>query len=605
MAVFFVDLRIIKCENLQQLYSSKKHSLEKQLLAAKARFNGFSNARLGLLVGGFVLMYFLFGWSAEAVLVFIPLWLTVFYYLVQAHDKSEANTLLLKQELAVVDNELQVEAQRLANRYDEGARFINERHPFSADLDVFGAGSLFAYINRCATEGGQNLLAERLLEPLAKPEIEAMQASVLELKAAEDWRLSLQAALLPVQDENTASLRNIETPPSLKAEFLLKLYPALSWILGLLIIGVFWTEGAETGLPVLFGAIAINYAIVGLNRKISEPYFRNIGDVHRNLKQYKAAVELIKNHDWQSVICRQYADVLQDKTEPLEQFETIAKTLDMRKNQLAAVFLYSVSPFDLLALAKLKKWLSQNPVFFENMLNSIAGFEYLSTMGTLAYNHPSWTKPKILDKQKPTIIAVAIEHPLIPKAVANDYTLDNSNALSLITGSNMSGKSTFLRTLGLNTILAYAGSVVAAQNLNISEGILLFTYMRIKDSLLQNASTFKAEIDRLSMLIKAIKTEQNALLLVDEMLRGTNSEDKLKGSMAFMESIVRANTRALIATHDLRMTEIAEKYPAEIKNYFFEYQSENNELRFDYKIKPGICQSFNATELLRMAGLIL
>ncbi len=590
---------------MNQTYTAKKQTVENQLLAAKIRFNRFSNTRLALLIGGFVLMYFLFGWSAEAVMLFIPLWLTVFYYLVQAHDKSEAATLILKQELEVLDNELNVADDPLKNRYDGGAKYVDELHPFSADLDVFGAGSLFAFMNRCATEGGQNLLAERLLQPLAKNEIEQTQASVLELKTADDWRISLQAALAPVKDENTDMLRQIPMPPALKGEFLLKLYPLLSWVFAGIIIAVFWMQGAETGFMVLFGAIAINYAMVGLNRKISEPYFRKIGDVNRNLKQYKLAVEHIKNRDWQTDLCKQYAGAIQDKTEPLEQFENIAKQLEMRKNQLAAVLLYSVSPFDLLALAKLKKWLGANPEFFNNMLNSIAGFEYLATLGTLAYNRPEWTKPHIIASEKPSLNAKAIGHPLIAKAVANDYDLDSSNALSLITGSNMSGKSTFLRTLGLNTILAYAGSVVAAEELNISEGILLFTYMRIKDSLLQNASTFKAEIDRLSMLIKAIKTEPKALLLVDEMLRGTNSEDKLKGSMAFMESIVNAKTRALIATHDLRMTEISEKYPAEIKNYFFEYQSENNELRFDYKIKPGICQSFNATELLRMAGLIL
>ncbi len=590
---------------MQPKYTEVKHKIQKDLLLAKATFNKFSNARLSLLIGGFVVLYFLFSWSAIAVSLFIPLWLTCFYYLVKAHDKSEANKQQLSQELEVVQNEINIQEKAFSNRYETGAMYQNEIHPFSSDLDIFGKGSLFAAVNRCATRGGQEVLADRFLNPLKKNQINAIQAALIELKSMDSWRIGLQAVLLPVSLEEPSVLKAIPSPPPLKAAFLLGLYPLLSWVFGIGIFATFWFFGAETGIMVFFAALGFNYAIVGINKKLSDAYFLKIGHIYRNLKQYKAAINHIRGYSWQSEECIKYAEVLMDKTEPLEEFEQIARTVEMRQNQAAAIFLYAVSPFDLLALSRLKKWLEKHPDFFENMLDSIAGFEYLSSLGTLAYNNPSWTLPEINTSPKPSLIASELGHPLIKDAVSNDFVLDSSNALSLITGSNMSGKSTFLRTLGLNTVLAYAGSVVAAKSLRLSEGILLFTYMRIKDSLLQNASTFKAEIDRLSMLIIAIKTQPQALLLVDEMLRGTNSEDKLKGSMAFMESIVAGDTMALIATHDLRMTDIADKYPNRIKNYFFEYQSENNELRFDYKIKPGICQSFNATELLRMAGLIL
>lgn len=167
----------------------------------------------------------------------------------------------------------------------------------------------------------------------------------------------------------------------------------------------------------------------------------------------------------------------------------------------------------------------------------------------------------------------------------------------------MSGKSTFLRTVGLNIILAYAGCPVFAKKMNISFGIKLICYMRIKDSIQQNASTFKAEIERIKLVLAAINNNENALFLIDEMLRGTNSEDKLAGSMALLEKIVNSKAYAMVATHDLRMTEISEQYPAEVKNYYFEYATENGELLFDYFIKEGVCKSFNASLLLKSIGL--
>jgi MutS domain V len=590
---------------LEQYYYQRKQEVEKNLASSSAQFNRLSNIRLALLLLGFVVLYFLFQWSAEAVAIFIPAWLASFYFLVQAHDKSEAlkNALLFEKD--VIQNELNILADTFSNAYDHGKEYQNEKHPFSSDLDIFGEGSLFAYVNRAATENGRKLLADKFLHASSKGEIEQLHDAVLELKNLDAWRTTFQAVLYSVKSEDTETLKSLKNPPDLKGEFILKLYPVLSWLLGGFIVFTFYSQGIEAGLGVLFTALAFNYGLVGLNRKISEAYFQKISSINRNLKQYREAVEKIKQQPWQSEICQKYAKNTLGDSNPIDAFSSIARKLEMRKNQFAAIFLYSVSPFDLVELGKLKKWIQNNPDFFENIIASIAWFEYLDSLGTLAFNHSDWQMPSIISSEKPTINATEIAHPLIQDAVSNSFTLDSANALSIITGSNMSGKSTFLRTLGLNTVLAYCGSVVSAEKLEISEGILLYTYMRIKDSLLQNASTFKAEIDRLKMLIDAIKTQPNALLLVDEMLRGTNSEDKLKGSMAFMESIVAGKTMALIATHDLRMTDIVDKYPHNIKNYFFEYQSENNELRFDYKIKPGICQSFNATELLRSAGLIL
>jgi DNA mismatch repair ATPase MutS len=201
------------------------------------------------------------------------------------------------------------------------------------------------------------------------------------------------------------------------------------------------------------------------------------------------------------------------------------------------------------------------------------------------------------------IKAKSVGHPLMKNAVCNDFELKETNRLTLITGSNMSGKSTFLRTTGCNILLAYAGAPVFAKQFELTDQIQLFAYMRIKDSLQENASTFKAEIDRIRLLLDAMKNEPKALILVDEMLRGTNSEDKLKGSIAFLEEVIAANAFAMVATHDLRTTEMTTKYPNSVNNFYFEYDSKDGELSFDYQLKEGVCKSFNASELLRSVGL--
>jgi DNA mismatch repair ATPase MutS len=604
---YFVALHLLFCKNLsiKQYYENQIAKLNQEIKQAVVVYNSFSNFRLALLVGGFAIMYVLFQYAPEAVLIFVPAWLIGFYFLVLKHTQLETKKDRLLATERILQNELDLELNQKVNIYDNGQKYQDEFHPFSGDLDLFGDGSLFALVNRCKTYDGQNLLAKSILKPKSKLEIEEYQHAIQETKNIDTWRQAFAAVLVSVKSENTESLKNLVAPPKFKLEGLLPLYPFVSWLFLGIIIYSFYTNGPETGFVVLAGAIAFNASIVGLNRKISEPYFREIGNLNRNLAAYREAVEQIRTQAWEQKLNVEHAEKLNNRTNPIDEFSAIARKLEMRKNQFAALFLYMASPFDLVQLGRLKKWISQNPNFFTEILESIAWFEYASSFGTLAFNKPNWVVPQIINQSKPSIVAKELAHPLLLDAVPNDFDWNTSNALSIITGSNMSGKSTFLRTVGINTVLAYCGSVVYANQFQISENLAIHTYMRIKDSLQQNASTFKAEIDRLKMLIEAIKNQPNAILLVDEMLRGTNSEDKLKGSAAFLELIAKEGAFAMLATHDLRVTDIATKYPNTIKNYFFEYQSENNELRFDYKIKPGICQSFNATELLRSAGLIL
>ena len=228
--------------------------------------------------------------------------------------------------------------------------------------------------------------------------------------------------------------------------------------------------------------------------------------------------------------------------------------------------------------------------------------ECLSSLATWSFNHPQYNYPNIHD-QYLQIETEGIEHPLIPdnQNVSNDFTLRPADKVSIITGSNMSGKSTFLRTLAINMVLGYTGTKTAASSLSMPI-VNIVTYMRIKDALEENVSTFKAELNRISMILEVLKTDKTAFIFIDEMLRGTNSKDKLNGSIGITKKLLSSDTYAMIATHDIKLAELGEK-DDNIANYFFDIDYKNGDLVFDYKLKEGICENFNASFLLGQLGI--
>ena len=226
------------------------------------------------------------------------------------------------------------------------------------------------------------------------------------------------------------------------------------------------------------------------------------------------------------------------------------------------------------------------------------------SLSTLAINYPGWCFPEIAEGPGYTLKAKGLAHPLIAikKRIENDYELDDTFNIDIITGSNMAGKSTFLRTAGINTVLALCGAPVCAVYMKLSV-MTMVSYMRIKDSLNESTSTFKAELDRLQMLLKAVESEQKIFFLIDEMLRGTNSVDKYRGSKAVIEQLISKKGVGMVATHDLQIAELEKKYPAYVRNFYFDIQVIDGEMLFDYKIKHGECKTFNASLLLKQIGI--
>lgn len=277
--------------------------------------------------------------------------------------------------------------------------------------------------------------------------------------------------------------------------------------------------------------------------------------------------------------------------------------LDSRLNVLVSVPLNLLFFTDIHFCLALEEWKRQHAAKIPGWFDAMAEFEVLSSFANLAYNNPSWVFPEIVTDFF-SFRAVNMGHPLIPekKRINNDFEASGHGRTILITGSNMSGKSTFLRTCGVNTVLALAGAPVCASSFTLSH-TRVHSSMRISDSLEENISSFYAELRRLRSVITEAGKDPRVFLLLDEILRGTNSDDRFTGSVALVKQLMDYGTVTMIATHDLRLAGLSKDIPGKIDNYHFDVKISGEELFFDYKLTPGVCSSFNASLLMKKMGI--
>ncbi len=594
---------------IEAYYSAKTKEVEKAIAISAALENKYSNYRL---LG--IVLFFGGVYLASA---FSPFWLILtvaifvgFYFLVKIHDEIKTQTQQLIYKKMFFENELNVIREK-PSAYVNGAEFIENTHNYTEDLDVFGDFSLFSLLNRAATSLGIDNLRNAFLLKINEP-VGRIQEATQEIAAKKHWHEEFLSVLFPLIESDkskTQAVYDFRFTDEIKNEKLIAIYSNVLPFLwaGIIAAGflISWTITGVAGFIIYL----VNLSIVGSYRKLSEAYFVKVEGVYRTLQPIERAVEIIISQDWKAAKNSELkAQIPQATTaqNPIKAFSFLVKKLEIRRNQMAALFYYIYSPFDVIQLVKLKRWHEQNPGFFKAILTVVGEFEVLASFATCAVNHPDWSFPELTEKQPFELHGKQIGHPLLKSPnVRNDFDMQQQNRISLITGSNMSGKSTFLRSVGTNVLLAYMGAPVCAEKLTLSKGIDLITYMRIKDDLNLNVSTFKAEINRVKLIVNGINENRNHIFLIDEMLRGTNSEDKLKGAIALLRKIAKSNTYALVATHDLRATEVASEYPEVIQNFFFEFKNVNNDLEFDYKIKAGVCESFNASQLLKQVGLVI
>ena len=510
--------------------------------------------------------------------------------------------------LAVIQNEIdQLKDNR--NRYDDGSAFADAAHPYTDDLDIFGPFSLFHLVNRGNTRGSKIILGNWFKTPAGKPVIAERQHAVKELREKIKETFDFRTHLLPFVNQEMEKL-SAAIQGGLKKKILfaekiwLKTYVLLlPYLITAVIIAAFFNAffWDITGIILLF-----NFFLSGIYGRQIMVAHSGFSKCANQLNSYATVMKWIEEENWESPyligLVKQCQYENGEKTYPkIASLATIIKQFDLMNTPIAAVFLNLLLLWGVRCSVKVAQWHQNSSVLILNSFEVIAAFEALISLSTLHYNHPDWPFPQI--KEEFDVDALALGHPLIAeeKHISNKFSM-KAKTVDVITGSNMAGKSTFLRTLGINLVLAYAGAPVCADSLTVSV-LKIVSYMRIKDSLNESTSTFKAELDRLKMILEKTAAETDVLVLIDEMLRGTNSKDKYAGSKAFIERLIKQQTAALVATHDLQIADLADEHSGLVRNFHFDIRMQNQDMFFDYKIKDGACKTFNAAILLREIGL--
>jgi len=594
-----------------------QNSADKQQLlinGLKKRLNQISLSRLGLFIleilivaliisGGF---FWYFG-----LLAVIPVFLFLVLIKQQTRVQNELDYALRL--MWVYQNEIDL-LTKGKNGYADGDLYSDELHPYTSDLDILGPRSVYANVNRCNTTAGLDMLASSLLTAADKMTIELRQKAIKELVTHIDETYHFRAELQnhkPGQLEiiKDKLLHQLPVQLGFARSRLLKIYVSAAPFLtaGLLATGVIF-GGVMWNVFALMAIINACLVFFHLN-DINKVYYGFTGSSNQ-LSAFAGTIKWTEEVDWQSQYIR---DMFKEEDSEnasvpvsvqIRQLSSIIQAFDARLNILVSLVLNLFLLWDLKCSVRLAEWHSRSSASLVHGLYRISQFEELISFATLTHNHPDWNFPVIEDVFQ--LHAVGLGHPLIDEKerVMNNFELAVQPTVDIVTGSNMAGKSTFLRTLGVNMVLGFAGAPVCADSMSLSI-FKVFSYMRIKDSLNDHTSTFKAELNRLKMILDAISNISNSFVLIDEMLRGTNSKDKYLGSKVFIEKLITQNTPALFATHDLQLSEMEEDNPKDIRNYHFDIQMAEDEMRFDYKLKHGPCKTFNAALLLKQIGLTM
>ncbi|WP_293301857.1 DNA mismatch repair protein MutS [Pedobacter sp. UBA4863] len=590
-------------------YEQLAKDQEINIAALKKKVDQLSLVRVALLlveIGFFVGLVSSEGTIAHiiwTVLLLVPIF--TFAAVVRQQNRLEKEYKFHQHLLWVFENEIAL-LQGKPNGYDDGTAFEDESHAYLSDLDIFGKSSLYALINRGISKIGTEELAKHLATVSNLATIVERQEAVKELTEHIDSTFVFRANLKGHEVNKIEEIKHKLGNQLLKQvaftdNKLLKIYVKLvPYFMSLLCLAALVFGGA---LWSFFGLITFANAMLTYYyaKQITTVYYGFSGSSGM-LSSYADAIEWTEQRVWRSNYIKRLFHSDEKVSTHIKILAKIIVEFDARLNFLLYAILNFFLLWDLKCCIKLGDWCRNVGDQVAHGLDRIGYFEELISIATLNHNRPNWSFPVINDDF--SLQAKALGHPLITasKRVDNTYSLKETPTVDIITGSNMAGKSTFLRTIGINMVLAYAGAPVCAKQLNLSIFRLL-TYMRIKDNLIESTSTFKAELNRLKMILVEVAKNPNAFVLIDEMLRGTNSKDKFDGSKAFIEKLITIGTPTLFATHDLQLSELEQVHPTAVRNFHFDIQLAANEMEFDYLIKQGPCTKFNAAILLKQIGL--
>ncbi|WP_276367474.1 hypothetical protein [Chryseolinea sp. H1M3-3] len=588
--------------DLIAFYQKRKENFEGTLLEVKKQINVISNFRIFVALVFIASLYF--GFSYHLILIASFFLLILFIYLVVKHSNL-FDQKVHAQNLVKINH---LERQSLSGDnagFLNGSEFIDPRHPYSHDLDIFGDGSLFQAVNRCNTIHGKKLMAQRLGYALdSKQEILDHQEAVREVSLKTDFRQHFQAAGIEIGEQpgdHEQLLEWLKQPPFLYTSAFYKFLLVVLPILTVAAVGLAFVITQASPFAIVL--VLIQWVIIGFHIKKINAFHEYVSKKKYTLEKYASILHYFGREEFSSGILKTFSKQANDADIKIKSLASLVSYLNARLNFLASVFVNSLLLYDLQCIYRLEKWKYENSNSLKIWLNVIRETEVICSLGTFAFNHPTFVYPTIDSELK--IKAVGLGHPLLStnECVTNDLYLGKGQSILIITGANMAGKSTFLRTAGINLVLALAGAPVFSSEFSCPI-INLRTGMRTADSLKDHQSYFYAELDRLKTIMDELRNDKPLFVLLDEILKGTNSTDKQSGSIALVKQLLPHPCLAMIATHDVVLGDLENQFPSQIKNYYFEANIENDQLSFDYKLKLGIAQKMNATFLMKKMGII-
>ena len=493
--------------------------------------------------------------------------------------------------------------------FPDGNQYADSSHPFTFDIDVFGAGSLFQMLNRTATQLGSNTLAEWLKNPLTdKGEIEARQKAVDELSKKVEWRQSFAAAATVGNKNNIEDLEMLGQWAKSGDVFnkpILRLLPKI--VIGLnIVMAILFVAGmikADFYISLFFVIAVAATMMSGKIRKIQIGYNKSLS----TLSTYSKLLSLIESQEWESTLLRNIQSSVCSNggkaSESIRALDKVLHKLDSNSNIMVLLVLNGLSLSDLRCAVSMERWKHEYAESIPTWLKAIGAVEALASLANFRFNNPDYVFANIAEDDC-LIKAERLVHPLMRNAVPNPIDISRKPYFLVVTGANMAGKSTYLRTVATNYVLGCIGApMCTTDGNNRLHPATLFTSLRTNDSLRSGESYFFAELKRLKMIIDRLNNGERMFVMLDEILRGTNSHDKQQGSYSFVKQLIQMQANGIIATHDLALARLKSVFPESISNLCFEADICNDELTFSYKIREGVAQNMNACFLMKKMGI--
>ncbi len=586
---------------LKGFYEAQRDKNVKETELLKKRVLYSSVLRFSLFAVIVFLCYLSWG-RVETVLATLFVGALVFIWLVKRHDKLKKQLHFHKNLIEINTTELRV-LDGDFYQLPEGNTYKNPDHFYSQDIDLFGGGSFFQYLNRTALESGSDQLAGLLTENDCAG-IPAKQEAIKELGKLPEWRqeFSALASMVHVEVKAKRVVRWLDEYESfVPARF--TILSSFFSVISLGLLALFFTGNLSGTIVAIWFFLGLG--LVGMYLKKINKLVSDSAQVQATFEQFYQLLSKIEKQEFTSEILKAQRDRIVNEAEKassiLKRFSKLLDALDQRSNMLVGVFANGFLLRDLWVTRNIEQWIQEHHTKVGDWFEVISFFDAYNSLGNYAFNHPQQSFPEIKGGSE-VLDSKAACHPLIREevAVSNDFKIDKEQFF-IITGANMAGKSTFLRTVALQIVMANLGLPVSAESSRYTP-IKLITSMRTTDSLTKDESYFFSELKRLKYIVDHIQNDRYFIIL-DEILKGTNSTDKAIGSRKFVDKLVRSHSTGIIATHDLSLCEAADELK-QVENYYFDATIQDDELFFDYKLRKGVCQNMNASFLLKNMGIV-